>query len=68
MRDHVQKYVDSCRCAAANPRNPKPPLKIRDPPTEPWKIRAVDYKGSIGPQRWYIHTHMCLYSRYPKCS
>ena len=58
--------MDSCKCAVANPRNPKPPLKKRKMPTEPWKITAVDYKGPIGPQRWYLHTQMCIYSRYPE--
>ena len=59
MRDQVQRYVDSCKCATANPRNPKPPLKLRDAPTKPWKITVVDYKGYIGPQRWYVqHPHV----------
>ena len=66
MRKQVQTYVDLCKCAAANPHNPRPPLKTRPTPTEPWKVTAVDYKGPIGPQRWYIHTQMCIYSRYPE--
>ena len=66
MRREVQQFVDTCKCAAANPRNPKPPLKLRPQPTEPWKIVAVDYKGPVGPQRWYLHTTMDVYSRYPE--
>ena len=26
----------------------------------------MDYKGTIRPQRWYLHTPMRIYSRYPK--
>ena len=26
----------------------------------------MDYKGPIGPQRWYLHIKMDLYSRYPE--
>ena len=66
MRKEVQAFVNSCKCQTANPRNPRPPLKLRPRPTEPWKVVAVDYKGPIGPQRWYLHTQMCLYSRYPE--
>ena len=43
MRNKVQAYVRSCKCATANPRNPRPPLKLRPRPTEPWKVTAVDY-------------------------
>ena len=28
MRNEVQAYVSSCKCATANPKNPKPPLKL----------------------------------------
>ena len=66
MRKEVKVLVNSCKCAAANLNNPKLPLKLRKPPTEPWKLTAVDYKGPIGPQRWYLHTYMCLYLRYPE--
>ena len=68
MRKEVLEFVSMCMCAVANPRIPKPPLKLRPRPTEPWKITAVNYKGPIGPQRWYLHTQMCVYSRYPEVS
>ena len=66
MRQEVQKFVNSCKCATANPRNPKLPLKLRPRPTKPWEVTACDYKGPIRPQRWYLHTTMCVYSRYPE--
>ena len=67
MRGEVQKFVDSCKCATANPRNPTPPMRLRPMPTEPWKVTAVDYKGPIGgPGGWYLHTQMDLYSRWPE--
>ena len=66
MRAHVKAYVESCKCATAIPRNAKPPLKIKPLPKEPWTITAVDYKGPTGPTKWYLHTQMDLYSRYPE--
>ena len=65
-RKQVQLFVDSCKCATANPRNPKPPLKLRPMSKEPWKITTVDYKGPIGPQRWYLHSQLSIKSWYPK--
>ena len=50
MRKEVQAYISSCKYATANPQNPKPPLKLRLRPMEPWKVTAVDYKGPVGPQ------------------
>ena len=66
MRKEVQAYVDSCKCQTASPKNPTPPMKTRPIPKEPWKCIAVDYKGPIGRQKWYLHTEMDAYSRYPE--
>ena len=49
MRSQVQAYMDFCKCATAVPRNGA----------------LVDYKGQIGPHKWYLHTQMDLYTRYP---
>ena len=35
-------------------------------PQEPWRIVYCDYKGPISPQKYYIHTMMDGYSRYPE--
>ena len=64
MRNQVQLYVDTCKCAAANPRNPTPPMKTRPAPLNLWEVTAVDFKGPIGAKQFYLHTQMCLYSRY----
>ena len=66
MRKEVKAYVDSCKCQTAKPQNPTPPLKLKPLPKIPWLITAVDYKGPIGPQKYYLHTQMDLYSRYPE--
>ena len=29
-------------------------------------MTAVDYKGPIGTQKWYLHTQMDTYSKYPE--
>ena len=55
-----------CKCQVANPTNPTPPLKLRPLPQDPWKIVYCDYKGPISPQKYYIHTMMDGYSRYPE--
>ena len=66
MRRQVQSFVDSCKCATANPRNPTPPMRTRPAPLNTWEITAVDFKGPIGAKQFYLHTQMCLYSRYPE--
>ena len=42
-----------------NSRNPKPPLKLRPMPL----ITIVNYKGTMDPQMWYLHSQMGLYLR-----
>ena len=59
MREQVKAFVDSCKCAIANRTNPKPPLQLKPLPQDPWKVTVVDYKGPIGPTKWYLHTQMC---------
>ena len=55
-----------CKCQTTNPTKPTPLLKLKPLPQEPWVITAVDYKGPIGRGRWYLHTQMYQYSRYPE--
>ena len=67
MREKVSTFVTACRgCASSSPQNPTPPLKLRKLPTIPWSVCHVDFKGPIGPNRWYLHTIMDAYSRYPE--
>ena len=66
LRGEVKAYVESCKCQSANPANPTPPLKLRPLPQEPWKIVYCDYKGPISPLKYYVHTMMDGYSRYPE--
>ena len=65
MRQMVQQWVDSCKCAAANRRNPVPPMKVRPTPKNPSEVLTVDFKGPIGPAQYYLHTTMDIYTRYP---
>ena len=66
MQKEVKAFVESCRCQAANPSNPSQSLKLRPLPQEPWKILYCDYKGPISPRKYYLHTMMDGYSRYPE--
>ena len=65
MRKMVRDYVESCKCQAATPANPTPPQQLKTLPKIPWNITCVDYKGPIGPGKFYFHTQMDAYSRYP---
>ena len=59
MRWEVKAYVESSKCQVANTDNPMPPLKLKP-------LSKKDYKGPISPQKWYLHTQMDGYSRYPE--
>ena len=65
MRKDVKAYEESCKCQAATPTNPTPPQKLKLLPKIPWHITCVNYKGPIGPKRYYVHTQMDAYTRYP---
>ena len=63
MSNNVKSFIDACMgCALSNPHNPTTPLKLKRLPKIPWWILAVDFKGSIGPTKWYLHTVMDVYS------
>ena len=66
MRSEVQAYVGSCKFQTAIPWNPTPPLKLKSLPKIPWWTTYVNYKGPIGPGKWYVHTQMDGYTRYPE--
>ena len=41
-------------------------MKLRPLPQIPWWIVACDFKGPIGPSKWYLHTVMDTYTKYPE--
>ena len=62
MQKLVKDYVESCKCQAANPT---PPQQLKPLPKIPWHTTCVDYKGPIGHGKYYFHTQMDAYTRYP---
>ena len=66
MWSEVQAYVGSCKFQTAIPWNPTPPLKLKPLPKIPWWTTYVNYKGPIGPGKWYVHTQMDGYTHYPE--
>ena len=66
MSDMVRQYVETCLgCQVAEPSTGQEPLKPNLLPDRPWQYLHADFKGPIGKKRFYLHTIIDQYSKFP---
>ena len=66
MTKDVKIYCTTCLgCAAAESRNPPPPMVERKTPPGPWIHCSADFKGPIA-GKYYFHVLIDNYSRWPE--